>query len=59
MLNEVVAFPTLIFVDKTGKVKKIHTGFSGPGTGAYYERFIEEFNATINELLISEKAKSE
>jgi hypothetical protein len=59
MLNEVVAFPTLIFVDKTGKVKKIHTGFSGPGTGAYYERFIEEFNATVNELLISEKAKSE
>ncbi len=51
MLSEVVAFPTLIFVDKTGKVKKIHTGFSGPGTGAYYERFIEEFNATVNELL--------
>jgi thiol-disulfide isomerase/thioredoxin len=58
MLTEVVAFPTLIFVDKNGIVKKIHTGFSGPGTGIYYERFIEEFNATVNELLLEEKVKS-
>lgn len=51
MLNRVVAFPTLIFIGKDGKVKKIHTGFSGPGTGKYYEQFIEEFNQTVNELL--------
>jgi thiol-disulfide isomerase/thioredoxin len=37
MLNTVVAFPTTIFIGKDGKVKKIHTGFSGPGTGTYYE----------------------
>lgn len=53
-LNKVVAFPTTIFIGKDGKVKKIHTGFSGPGTGIYYEQFKEEFNQTINELL-SEK----
>ncbi len=51
MLQEVVAFPTTIFVGKDGKVKKIHTGFSGPGTGLYYEMFIQEFNETVNDLL--------
>lgn len=51
MLNRVVAFPTTIYIGKDGKVKKIHTGFSGPGTGIYYQRFIERFNETVNELL--------
>jgi thiol-disulfide isomerase/thioredoxin len=51
MLNRVVAFPTTIFVGRDGRVKKIHTGFEGPGTGIYYDRFVENFNETINELL--------
>jgi thiol-disulfide isomerase/thioredoxin len=51
MLNKVVAFPTTIFVGKDGKVKYIHTGFSGPGTGIYYEQFKENFNQKVNELL--------
>jgi thiol-disulfide isomerase/thioredoxin len=51
MLNQVIAFPTLIFVGKNGEVKRIHTGFNGPGTGKYYEEFQEEFNQTITELL--------
>ena len=51
MLNAVIAFPTTIFIGKDGKVKKIHTGFSGPGTRQYYDRFIEDFNETVNALL--------
>lgn len=51
MLNSVLAFPTTIFIDKDGKVRKIHTGFSGPGTGIYYEKFVEEFNGTVDKLL--------
>lgn len=51
MINAVLAFPTTIFIDKKGNVRKIHTGFSGPGTGKYYEEFVEEFNETINQLL--------
>jgi thiol-disulfide isomerase/thioredoxin len=54
-LNQVLAFPTTIFVGKDGKVKHIHTGFEGPGTGIYYERFQERFNQIVNELL-AEKA---
>ncbi len=51
MLNGITAFPTIVFIGKDGKVKKIHTGFSGPGTGIYYEEFIEYFNKTVNELV--------
>ena len=51
MLNAVVAFPTTIFVGKDGKVKKIHTGFNGPGTRQYYDQFREDFNETVNAML--------
>ncbi len=51
MLNTVVSFPTMIIIDKKGRVRKIHTGFSGPGTGVHYEKFVEEFNLFMDELL--------
>ena len=50
-LNAVVAFPTTIFVDKKGQVRHIHTGFSGPGTGVYYDQYVDEFNRLIDKLL--------
>ncbi|WP_461490593.1 peroxiredoxin family protein [Pontibacter sp. HJ8] len=50
-LNHVLSFPTTIFIDRAGKVRKIHTGFSGPGTGKYYEEWVVEFNKTMDELL--------
>ncbi|MEQ8358888.1 MAG: TlpA disulfide reductase family protein [Cytophagales bacterium] len=51
MLNQVMSFPTLIFIDRKGNVRKIHTGFSGPGTGMYYKKFLEEFEILSEELL--------
>ncbi|MGV3504144.1 MAG: TlpA disulfide reductase family protein [Adhaeribacter sp.] len=51
MLNHVMAFPTTILVDKKGQVRRIHTGFSGPGTGKYYEEFVQDFEKTIDKLL--------
>jgi thiol-disulfide isomerase/thioredoxin len=54
MLDKVLAFPSTIFIDKQGKVRRIHTGFSGPGTGKYYEEFVEEFNQFIDKLLAEE-----
>lgn len=56
MLNHVLSFPTTIFIGKDGTVKRIHTGFTGPGTGIYYERFIQRFNQTIQELLDDKSA---
>lgn len=51
MLNAVLAFPTLIFIDRKGDIRKIHTGFSGPGTGQHYLQFIAEFELLMDELL--------
>ncbi|WP_426061943.1 peroxiredoxin family protein [Hymenobacter sp. B1770] len=50
-LKQVLAFPTTIFLDKKGNVRKIHTGFAGPGTGKYYEEEIAGFNREVDKLL--------
>jgi hypothetical protein len=50
-LEGIKAFPTTIFIDKKGNVRKIHTGFRGPGTGEYYELFKKEFTDLIDSLL--------
>ncbi len=53
MLNHVLSYPTTIFIDKTGTVRKIHTGFSGPATGEKYEEFKKEFEG-FTEMLANE-----
>jgi peroxiredoxin len=50
-LSNFVAFPTTIIIDKKGDVRKIHTGFSGPGTGDHYTEFTHEFETLIQQLL--------
>lgn len=51
MLNEVISFPTSIYIGRDGLVKRIHTGFNGPGTGQYYIEYVEKTNALIEALL--------
>jgi len=51
MLDRVYAFPTTIFIDRKGNVRKIHTGFSGPATGDHYTDFVNEVKATLDQLL--------
>jgi thiol-disulfide isomerase/thioredoxin len=51
MLADFKGFPTTIIIDKKGDVRKIHTGFSGPGTGVYYTQFIDEFQKLTDDLL--------
>lgn len=50
-IEKIVGFPTTIFIDKKGMVRKIHTGFNGPGTGDHYEIFKKEFNELVDGLL--------
>lgn len=50
MLNHVLSYPTTIFIDKNGDVRKIHTGFNGPATGEKYVEFKKDFNALITQL---------
>lgn len=51
MLNKIISFPTAIFIGRDGTVKKIHTGFNGPGTGTYYEEYTRETELFIQSLL--------
>ena len=50
-LEQINAFPTTIFVDKKGNIRKIDGGFSGPATGEHYTEFKKEFNEIIDRLL--------
>jgi peroxiredoxin len=54
MLNHVLSYPTTVFIDKKGKVRKIHTGFNGPATGEKYISFQKEFKEFIDMLLVEE-----
>ena len=51
MLSAVLSYPTTIFIDKSGKVRKIHTGFNGPATGDKYDAFVQSFEAYVGKLL--------
>jgi len=50
-LDAVHAYPTAIFIDRTGRVRKIHTGFAGPATGMQHDLLAQEFTDTIETLL--------
>ena len=50
-LDSFRSFPTTIFIDKKGKVSKIHAGYTGPATGKFYDEFVEEFNKEVDRLL--------
>lgn len=50
-LNTFLAFPTTIIIGRDGSVKSIHTGFSGKGTGKFYEEFVEKWNRDMDEWL--------
>lgn len=54
MLNHVLSYPTSIFIDKKGKVRKIHTGFNGPATGQKFIEFKSEFTSFVDQLVNEE-----
>lgn len=53
MLNHVMSYPTAIYLDKSHQVRKIHTGFAGPGTPVW-EDFVSENDAFLQKLLNEE-----
>ena len=50
-LNEISSFPTCLFIDKAGVIRKIHTGFYGPGTGSYYHKYVKNTTEFVESLL--------
>ena len=53
-LNGISSYPTAIFIDRKGSIRKIHTGYYGPGTGNYHHRFLEEIELFVEKLLSEE-----
>ena len=50
-LNHVMSYPTCVFIDRAGKVRRIRTGFYGPGTGAHYANYKRNLKAFIEQML--------
>jgi len=50
-LSGVLAFPTTVFIDRDGRVRQIHTGFKGPGTGDHYVQLQKRFTDLVTTLL--------
>lgn len=51
LLKSVKSFPTAVFLDATGKVRAVHSGFAGPATGIEHERQRLAYERIIEELL--------
>lgn len=49
-IDKVVAYPTLVILDKNDKVSHVYTGFYGPATGKY-ETFKTDFEGKLGALL--------
>lgn len=50
-LDRIRAYPTTIFVDRTGEVVAVYTGFSGPASGPEYLALRARFEAIIEGML--------
>jgi thiol-disulfide isomerase/thioredoxin len=49
-LNQVIAYPTMVVLDKNNQVRLIHTGFDGPATSKY-STFKNEFDTLLKKIL--------
>jgi len=50
-LEKFYAYPTMLVLDRQGRIRYTHTGFSGPATGAHYDEFVAHFTALVDGLL--------
>ena len=58
LLDRVRSYPTTIFLHADGRVRAIHTGYTGPATGIANYELRAEFESLVEELL-AESSKSE
>ncbi len=50
-LDHIMSYPTCIFIDRVGKVRRIRTGFYGPSTGEHYEVYKRNLKLFIEKML--------
>ena len=51
-LTPIKFFPSSVILDKKGKIRKLDTGFNGPGTGDHYLVYKKEFEELMDKLLL-------
>ena len=51
MINRVISYPTSIFINRQGEIQKFFTGFTGPGTGKYFDILSVEMTKLIESML--------
>jgi hypothetical protein len=51
MLSDIISYPTLIFIDKSQNIQQIYTGFYGPGTGEYYDDFMNDTRQLLADMI--------
>ena len=49
-IDKIISYPTLLFVDPSNQVKRVHTGFAGPATSEW-THFQEEFEESVESIL--------
>jgi thiol-disulfide isomerase/thioredoxin len=54
-MKEFKGYPTTLYLDRKHNVKKVYTGFSGPGTGKHYEKQKADIILIIEKLLTEKK----
>ena len=53
-VSPIVGVPVTLFVNREGAVHAVYTGFSGPATGAAYQRATATFRSLATEILQGE-----
>jgi thiol-disulfide isomerase/thioredoxin len=54
-LQGFTSFPTTIFLDRNGKVRRIHAGFYGPATGAQHAKQVGDWEREVERLLTEKR----
>lgn len=49
-----MAYPTSMIIDRKGNIRRVETGFSGPGTGQHFQKYAKETEELIVSLLEEE-----
>ncbi len=50
-LDDFGAYPTTLFIDRSGRVRELHVGFRGPGTGDIYQQQVQDYHTVVQRML--------
>jgi thiol-disulfide isomerase/thioredoxin len=53
------AFPTILFLGRDGRVRRVHAGFHGLAAGAQHQRQVREFEVEIEKLLNEDQQRKQ